>query len=65
MNKEEEPEIVWLISHDSFLRHFTIEMHANATVSAKEILNQLQELVQDYSDNPARLLDDSNLMDPQ
>ena len=64
----EEKEYLWVLMHDPFLRHFSLELSVDSTITPDMYMESLVDLVNEFKDRPEDLfemVDSSNIINTQ
>lgn len=65
MKNDDEFECLWLITHDTGLKHFILEFHSGSGISPMAFMAELEALVERYRENPSEMFDETKTIEEQ
>ena len=65
MIEYEEIEMMVQVGYDPFMRNVQISVHSDVPMTPEQFLDELAKVVAEYQDEPEKLFDDSQVVEPQ
>lgn len=65
MIEAEDVEVMVQVGYDPFMRNVSISVHSDAPMTASQFLDELAQVVAEYSEDPEKLFDDSTMIEAQ